>query len=190
MRKIVATEFMSLDGVIDSPGGDNDFARGAWTFKFSDPEGMQFKMDETMSSGAQLLGRKTYEGFAAAWPGRKDEAGFADKFNSMPKYVVSQTLSQDDLTWENSTLISGDVFAEIAKLKEQDGGDIVIHGSAALVRSLLEHGLIDEYRLMVFPVVLGTGNKLFGDTADTVVLKLADSKVLDSGTLILTYQPA
>jgi dihydrofolate reductase len=188
MRRLIATEFMSLDGVIDSPGGDNDFARGGWTFKFSDPEGGQFKMDETMNSGAQLLGRKTYEGFAAAWPGR--DGDFADKFNSMPKYVVSQTLGQDDLTWENSTLISGDVLAEIAKLKEQPGGDIVIHGSAALVRSLLEHGLIDEIRLMVFPIVLGTGNKLFGDTEDSVVLTLADSKVLASGTLILTYHPA
>jgi dihydrofolate reductase len=188
MRKLIATEFMSVDGVIDSPGGDNGFVRGAWTFKFSDPEGMQFKVDETMSSGAQLLGRKTYEGFAAAWPERSGD--FADRFNSMPKYVVSQTLAQDDLTWENSTLISGDVVAQIAQLKEQEGGDIVIHGSAALVRSLLEHGLIDELRLMVFPIVLGTGNKLFGDTEDSVVLKLADSKVLASGTMILTYHPA
>ena len=190
MRKLIATEFMSLDGVIDSPGGDNEFVRGGWTFKFSDPEGGQFKVEETMSSGALLLGRTTYEGFAAAWPGRTDDAGFADKFNSMPKYVVSQTLGQDDLTWENSTLISGDVLAEIAKLKEQPGGDIVIHGSAALVRSLLEHRVIDELRLMVFPIVLGTGNKLFGDTEDSVVLQLADSKVLASGTLILTYHPA
>ncbi|HTN24284.1 MAG TPA: dihydrofolate reductase family protein [Solirubrobacteraceae bacterium] len=188
MSKIVATEFMSLDGVIDSPGGDNDFARGAWTFKFSDPEGMQFKIDETMNCDAQLLGRKTYEGFAAAWPGREGE--FADRFNSMRKYVVSQTLEQDALTWENSTLISGDVLAEIAKLREQPGGDIVIHGSAALVRSLLGHGLIDELRLMVFPIVLGMGEKLFGDTEDSIVLQLADSKVLASGTVILTYRPA
>lgn len=188
MSKIVVTEFMSLDGVIDSPGGDNDFIRGAWTFKFSDPEGMQFKVDETMNSDAQLLGRKTYEGFAAAWPGR--DGDFADTFNSMRKYVVSQTLGQDDLTWENSTLISGDVLAEIAKLREQPGGDIVIHGSAALVRSLLEHGLVDELRLMVFPIVLGTGEKLFGDTEDSVVLRLVDSKVLASGTVILTYRPA
>ena len=190
MRKIVVTEFMSLDGVIDSPGGDNGFARGGWTFKFNDPEGMQFKLEETLSHEALLLGRKTYQGFAAAWPGQTDEAGFADKMNSMPKYVVSETLGPDDLTWENSTLISGDVVAEIGKLKEQPGGDILIAGSGALIRSLVEHDLIDEYRLMVFPIVLGIGNKLFGDTEDSVVLQLADSKVLASGTLILTYHPA
>jgi dihydrofolate reductase len=190
MRRIVVTEFMSLDGVIDSPGGDNDFVRGGWTFRFNDPAGMQFKLEETLSHEALLLGRKTYEGFAAAWPGRTDEVGFADKMNSMPKYVVSTTLAQDDLTWENSTLIAGDVVAQIAALKQQPGGDILVAGSGALIRSLLEHGLIDEYRFMVFPIVLGTGEKLFGDTADSVVLKLAGSRVLESGTLILTYHPA
>jgi dihydrofolate reductase len=187
MRKIVVTEFMSLDGVIDSPGGDHGFARGPWTFKFSDPEGMKFKLEETMSHEAMLLGRLTYEGFAEAWPSRSDQ--FADKLNSMKKYVVSTTLGQDDLTWENSQLVTGDVAAEVAKLKEQEGGDILIAGSGALVRSLLEHGLIDEYRFMVFPIVLGTGKKLFGDTGDSVVLELAATQVLDSGTLILTYHP-
>ncbi len=113
MRRIVVTEFMSLDGVIDSPGGDNEFARGDWTFRFQDPTGFEYKLEETMAHEALLLGRKTYQGFAAAWPGRTDEAGFADKMNSMPKYVVSTTLGQDELTWENSTLISGDVAAEV-----------------------------------------------------------------------------
>jgi dihydrofolate reductase len=188
MRKIVVTEFMSLDGVIDSPGGDDGFSRGAWTFKFDDPEGMKYKLDETMSHEAMLLGRRTYEGFAGVWPHLKND--FADQMNSMKKYVVSTTLDQDALTWQNSELVSGDVLAEIAMLKEQPGGDILIAGSSALIRSLLEHDLIDEYRLMVFPIVLGTGNKLFGDTEDSVVLKLVDSKVLDSGTLILTYHPA
>jgi dihydrofolate reductase len=189
MRKIVVTEFMSLDGVIDSPGGDNDFIRGGWTFKFQDPEGFAFKLDELQTHDALLLGRLTYEGFAAAWPGRSDEAGFADKMNSMPKYVVSTTLDQDALTWENSTVISANVAEEIAKLKEGPGGDILVAGSGALVRTLLEHDLVDEYRLMVFPIVLGTGKKLFGDTDDSVVLDLVDSKLLDSGTLILTYRP-
>jgi dihydrofolate reductase len=189
MRRIVVTEFMSLDGVIDSPGGDNDFVRGGWTFKFQDPEGFRYKLEELQQHDALLLGRVTYEGFAAAWPGRTDEAGFADKMNGMPKYVVSTTFDQDALTWENSTVISANVAEEIARLKEQPGGDILVAGSGALVRTLMAHDLVDEYRLMVFPIVLGTGKKLFGDTDDSVVLELADSRVLDTGTLILTYHP-
>jgi dihydrofolate reductase len=190
MRKIVVTEFMSLDGVIDSPGGDNDFARGGWTFAFQDPEGYAYKLEELQTHDALLLGRLTYEGFAAAWPGRTDEAGFADKMNGMAKYVVSTTLDADTATWENSTVISENVPEEIAKLKEQPGGDILVAGSGALVRTLMAHDLVDEYRLMVFPIVLGTGKKLFGDTDDSVVLALAGSQVLDTGTLILTYRPA
>jgi dihydrofolate reductase len=189
MRRIVVTEFMSLDGVIDSPGGDNDFVRGGWTFRFQDPEGFRYKLEELQQHDALLLGRVTYEGFAAAWPGRTDEAGFADKMNGMPKYVVSTTFDQDALTWENSTVISANVPEEIARLKEQPGGDILVAGSGALVRTLMAHDLVDEYRLMVFPIVLGTGKKLFGDTDDSVVLELADSRVLDTGTLILTYHP-
>jgi dihydrofolate reductase len=189
MRRIVVTEFMSLDGVIDSPGGDNDFVRGGWTFRFQDPEGFRYKLEELQQHDALLLGRVTYEGFAAAWPGRTDEAGFADKMNGMPKYVVSTTLDQDALTWENSTVISANVSEEMARLKEQPGGDILVAGSGALVRTLMAHDLVDEYRLMVFPIVLGTGKKLFGDTDDSVVLELADSRVLDTGTLILTYHP-
>jgi dihydrofolate reductase len=189
MRRIVVTEFMSLDGVIDSPGGDNDFVRGGWTFRFQDPEGFRYKLEELQQHDALLLGRVTYEGFAAAWPGRTDEAGFADKMNGMPKYVVSTTFDQDALTWENSTVISANVAEEIARLKEQPGGDILVAGSGALVRTLMAHDLVDEYRLMVFPIVLGTGKKLFGDTDDSVVLELADSQVLDTGTLILTYHP-
>jgi dihydrofolate reductase len=189
MRKIVVTEFMSLDGVIDSPGGDDDFVRGAWTFKLQDPKGYAYKLEELQQHDALLLGRLTYEGFAAAWPGRSDEAGFADRMNGMRKYVVSTTLDQDTATWENSTVISENVPEEIAKLKEQPGGDILVAGSGALVRTLMAHDLVDEYRLMVFPIVLGTGKKLFGDTDDSVVLELADSQVLDTGTLILTYHP-
>lgn len=186
MRRIVVTEFVSLDGVMEDPGGGETFVHGGWSFKFPDPEGMRFKLDEVLDHGALLLGRVTYEGFAAAWPSMTDEVGFADKMNSMPKYVVSTTLTE--LAWNNSTLIGGDVAEEVAKLKEQAGGDILVAGSARLVQFLTAKGLVDEYRLMVFPVVLGSGKRLFGDSADTTALRLAQARTLDSGTLILTYQ--
>jgi len=185
MRRIVVTEFISLDGVIDSPGGDAGFARGPWTFKFQDEEGYRYKLDELMQHDALLLGRKTYEGFAAAWPGQSDEAGFADRMNSMPKYVVSTTLERAD--WENSTIIADNVPEAIAEIKQGDGGDILVAGSAHLIQTLIEHDLVDEWRLMMFPVVLGTGKKLFGDYADMHALELVDSKVLTTGTVILTY---
>ena len=187
MRRIVVTEFVSLDGVMEGPGGEEGYKHSGWTFKFQDQEGYSFKYDELMEHDAHLLGRVTYEGFAAAWPGRKDKAGFADRINAMKKYVVSTTLSQDDLTWENSELIGGDVSA-VAELKEGEGGDILVAGSRTLVQSLHEAGLVDEYRLMVFPVVLGSGRRLFGETDDLTALKLVDSKPLDSGTVILTYR--
>jgi dihydrofolate reductase len=189
MRRIVVTEFISLDGVIEDPGGAEHFKHGGWSFKFQDPEGGKYKLDEVMEHDALLLGRKTYEGFAAAWPERGGDGGFADKMNGMPKYVVSTTLG-DDLEWENSTLISANVPAEIAKLKEGEGGDILVAGSAALVQTLKEHDLVDEYRLMVFPIVLGSGKRLFGESDDATTLKLTDSKTLESGTVILTYEPA
>jgi dihydrofolate reductase len=189
MRRIVVTEFVSLDGVMEDPGGAEGFKHGGWTFKFQDPEGAKYKLEETMGHDALLLGRVTYEGFAAAWPGRTDEAGFADKMNSMPKYVVSTTLG-DDLAWNNSTLIRGDVPGEIGKLKDQPGGDILVAGSGTLVQTLAEHDLVDEYRLMVFPIVLGSGKRLFGERDDASTLKLTDSKVLGSGTVILTYKRA
>jgi dihydrofolate reductase len=182
---------MTLDGVIEDPGGAEGFEHGGWSFKFSDPEGMAYKLEETLSHDALLLGRVTYEGFAAAWPGRTDEAGFADKMNSMPKYVVSTTLG-DDLEWSNSTRIGGDVAAEVRRLKEQDdGGDILVAGSATLVRSLRAHDLVDEYRLMVFPIVLGSGKRLFDgdDGGQATVLRLAGHQTLGSGTVILTYEP-
>jgi dihydrofolate reductase len=130
----------------------------------------------------------TYEGFAAAWPSRTDEEGFADKFNSMPKYVVSSTLEDPD--WNNSTVLKGDVVEEVSKLKQEQDGDIVVHGSPQLVQTLVEHDLVDEYRLMVFPVVLGTGKRLFGETSDKKTLRLVDSKVVGDGVAILVYQPA
>jgi dihydrofolate reductase len=183
MSKIVVTEFMSIDGVVEDPGGAEGYKHGGWSFKFNDPEGMKFKLDEALASDALLLGRVTYEGFAAAWPRQKDDVGFADKFNSMPKYVVSSTLS--DLTWNNSTRVA---FDQIAALKDQPGGEIAVHGSISLVNGLLEADLIDELRLMVHPIVLGSGKRLFGEHADAHSLKLAESRALDSGSLILRYE--
>jgi dihydrofolate reductase len=188
MRRIVVTEFISLDGVIEDPGGAEDFKHGGWSFKFQDPEGMKYKLDEVMTHDAMLLGRVTYEGFAAAWPSITDEIGFADKMNSMPKYVVSTTLNE--LVWTNSTLIKENVAEEVSKLKQQPGQDILVAGSQTLISTLMAHDLVDEYRLMMFPLVLGSGKRLFGDSDDAITLTLADCKRLDSGTLILTYHPA
>ena len=188
MGRIVVTEFVSLDGVVEAPGGGESFKHGGWSFDISrGEEGDKFKLDETLASEALLLGRVTYEGFAAAWPSRADEAGFADKFNSMPKYVVSSTL--EDPEWNNSTVLKGDVGEEVAKLKQEQDGDIVVHGSPQLVQTLIEHDLVDEYRLMVFPVVLGSGKRLFGETTDKKSLRLVDSKVVGDGVAILVYQP-
>jgi dihydrofolate reductase len=185
--RIVVTEFVSLDGVVEDPGGSEHFERGGWAFQTDrGQEGDRFKLDETMASEALLLGRVTYEGFAASWPSRDGE--FADKFNSMPKYVVSSTLQQPE--WNNSTVLKGDVVEEVSKLRQGQDGDIVVHGSAQLVQTLLEHDLVDELRLMVFPVVLGAGKRLFGDTSDKKPLRLADSKTVGGGVDILIYQPA
>jgi dihydrofolate reductase len=185
--RIVVTVFVSLDGVIEAPGGGEDFKYGGWSLEIDrGDEGNQFKLDETMSSEALLLGRVTYEGFAASWPSREGE--FADKFNTMPKYVVSSTL--EDPEWTNSTVLSGDPGEEAAKLKEELEGDIVVHGSAQLTQTLLEHDLVDELRLMVFPVVLGSGKRLFGETSDKKPMRLVDSKMVGDGVAILVYEPA
>jgi dihydrofolate reductase len=184
--RIVVTEFMSLDGVVEDPGGAEDFKHSGWSFEISrGEEGEKFKLDETMSSEALLLGRVTYEGFAKAWPTRDGE--FADKFNAMPKYVVSSTLENPE--WNNSTVLKGDVAEEVGKLRQEHDGDIVVHGSPQLVQTLIEHDLVDELRLMVFPVVLGTGKGLFGETSDKKTLRLVDSKVVGDGVAILTYAP-
>ena len=187
MGRIVVTEFVSLDGVIEDPGGSENFKHGAWSFEIDrGEEGNRFKLDETMASDALLLGRVTYEGFADAWPSRDGE--FADKFNSMPKYVVSSTLR--DPEWTNSTVLEGDLGEEVAKLKAEHERDIVVHGSARLAQELLERDLVDELRLMVYPVVLGSGKRLFGETSDKKTLRLADSKVVGEGVLVLTYERA
>ncbi len=185
--KIVVTEFVSLDGVMEDPGGSEDFKHGGWSFEIArGEEGDKFKLDEAFSSEALLLGRVTYEGFAEAWPSREGE--FADKFNNMPKYVVSSTL--DTPEWNNSTVLKGDVAEEVGKLKQEQDGDIVVHGSARLVQTLVEHDLVDEFRLMVYPLVLGSGKRLFGDTSDKKPLRLVDSKVVGDGVAILIYEPA
>jgi dihydrofolate reductase len=188
MGRIVVSEFVSLDGVMEDPGGAEDFRHGGWSFKFErGEEGDRFKLEETMESDALLLGRVTYEGFAEAWPEREGE--FADRFNSMPKYVVSSTLG--DPEWSNSTRIDGADFAtEVARVRDSHDGDLVVHGSATLVQGLLAAGLVDELRLMVFPVVLGSGRKLFGDADEPATLALADSKVVGDGVAILIYRPA
>jgi len=189
MARIIVSEFVSLDGVMEGPGGDNDFERGAWSFRFErGEEGDKFKLDETMEADALLLGRRTYEGFAAAWPSMKDEAGFADKFNSMPKFVVSSTLKDPD--WSNSTVLEGEVVESVSRLKQEREGDIVVHGSAQLVHALVEADLVDELRLMIFPVVLGTGLRLFGDTSELKTLRLPDSKIVGDGVAILVYERA
>jgi dihydrofolate reductase len=190
MGKLIVTEFITLDGVIEDPGGSENLDRGGWAFQFErGEEGDKFKLDETLDAQVQLLGRVTYEGFAAAWPSRTDEVGFADKMNTMPKYVVSSTLK--DLTWDNSTRIAGDVAGEVAKLKEQVVGDILVHGSATLVQSLVEHDLVDELRLMVFPTVLGGGKRLFGESGSAKAFRLIEARpVGGDGVVILTYEPA
>jgi len=178
-RTLAATLFISLDGVVEAPD--------KWSFPFWGDETGKFKLDEVRATDALLLGRVTYEGFAAAWPGRKDPDGFADRFNSIPKYVASRTLKK--LEWNNSHLIKGDLAAEVLKLKHQPGQDIVIHGSPTLIRALMPHDLIDEYRLLVYPLVLGRGKRLFDETSGAK-LSLAESQAFSKGVVKLVYRPA
>jgi dihydrofolate reductase len=182
VRKVIATEFVSLDSVMEDP---------SWTFQFSSGEQDQFKFDELSGSDALLLGRVTYEGFAAAWPHMTEQEGeYADMMNGYPKYVVSETL-EEPLDWNNSTLIKGNNLAEeVSRLKQQPGKDILIFGSGDLVNTLMEHDLIDEYRLMVFPVVVGSGKRLFKEGIETTVLNLVETKTFGSGVVVLSYRSA
>jgi len=184
MGRIVVTEFVSLDGVMEDPGGAEDFEYGGWTFEIDRGEGDKFKLDETFDCEALLLGRVTYEGFAEAWPSREGE--FADKFNTMPKYVVSSTLR--DPTWNNTTVLSGDLVEEVSRVRDEAGGDVYVHGSRQLAQALLEHDLVDELHLMVFPVVLGKGKRLFGETTSKKRLQLVESKIVGDGVAILVYR--
>jgi dihydrofolate reductase len=185
LATIAVTEFISLDGVVEDPGGAEDFKYSGWTFEIDrGDDGNTFKLEETMATDALLLGRVTYEGFAEAWPSREGE--FADKFNTMPKYVVSSTLKQVD--WNNSTVLDGDVVDEVSKLKADTQGEIVVHGSVQLAQTLFEHDLVDELRLMLFPVVLGQGKRLFGETSDKKPLQLIESRTVGDGVVILIYR--
>jgi dihydrofolate reductase len=184
MGRIVVTEFISLDGVVEDPGGSEDFKYGGWSFEFNrGDDGDQFKLDETLASDALLLGRVTYEGFASAWPSRDGE--FADKFNNMPKYVVSSTLKDPD--WTNTTVLTGDLSEQVAELRDSHDGDVAVHGSVQLVQGLIDEDLVDALHLMVFPVVLGAGKQLFGPTGDKKTLKLTNSKTVGDGVAILVY---
>jgi dihydrofolate reductase len=191
MGKVVVSQFMTVDGVVEDPGGaeKEHFDRGGWAFEFDrGEEGNKFKLDEVMGAGALLLGRTTYEGFAKAWPDRKDDLGFADKFNNMPKYVVSTTLSNPE--WNNSRVLGDDLAAEVNRLKDEVDGDILVNGSVQLVHALSTAGLVDEWRLMVFPVVLGKGKRLFGDDSPKTPLALSASMpVGGDGVVVLTYTP-
>jgi dihydrofolate reductase len=190
MGKVVVSESVSVDGVFQDNGGAGEIERGGWEFKFDrGAEGEKFKLDELMAGDAQLLGRMTYELFAAAWPTIADEQGFADQMNSMPKYVVSTTLR--DPEWSNTTVLKGNVAEEVGKLKKEIDGDILVYGSGQLVATLLDEGLIDELRLMVHPAIVGEGKHLFGAQSDLSMLKLTDSKpVGPDGIIVLTYEPA
>jgi dihydrofolate reductase len=187
MGDVVVSEFVTLDGVFEDPGGAGDFDRGGWSFQFTfGPEGNQFKLGEVMAAGALLLGRVTYEGFAKAWPAMQDDAGFADKMNSMPKYVVSTSMQTGE--WNNTTVIRGDLVDAVRGLKRDVAGDLLVNGSGQLVRSLMQHDLVDEYRLMVFPVVLGAGKRLFAGGDDSRRLRLTETRTAGD-TVILTYTP-
>ena len=186
MRKIIVTEFITLDGVIEAPGGDETaHPHGGWQRKYDSAEAGQYKVDELASIDALLLGKTTYEGFAQYWPGQTGNA-FADPINQMPKYVVSQSLQNAD--WNNSHILR-DVPKDVAALKATDGGDILVYGSATLVQSLLYHNLIDELRLMVYPVSIGGGLRLFDDNLELKKFELKNSRVTDEGILILEYYP-
>lgn len=187
MAKLIVAEFITLDGVIEAPGGEPTHPHTGWVGDYMSDEQMQYKLDEVLEAESHLLGRVTYESFAGAWPQR--EGPFADKVNSMRKYVVSSTLTEP-LDWDNCTLIKGDVAAEVQKLKQDDGGPILVAGSATLVPTLIDNDLVDELRLMVFPVMIGGGKRLFPESQQRKPFELVDSKVFSSGVAVYTYEPA
>jgi dihydrofolate reductase len=187
MGKIIVSQFITLDGVFEDPGGSEGTEQGGWAFRFSrGAEGDQFKLDELKSAGALLLGRTTYEGFAQAWPSRTDEIGYAERMNTLPKYVVSSTLERG--AWNNTTVLAGNLPDEVRRLEEEVDGDILIYGSGQLVNVLQEHDLIDEYRLMLYPVVLGVGKRLFGEAGQPHALRLVETQPAGE-CLILIYHP-
>lgn len=187
MSRIVVSEFLTLDGVMQDPGGAEGFERGGWAFQFNrGPEGDKFKLDELMAADALLLGRVTYAGFAEAWPSRTGD--FADKMNNMTKVVVSTTLQTP--AWVNTKVIKTNVVDELRRLKSIEGDDILVAGSGQLVQTLIQHNLVDEYRLMIFPVVLGMGKRLFRDGVDKLPLELAEAKTVGDGVMTMIFHPA
>jgi dihydrofolate reductase len=179
MRRVVATEYVTLDGVMEEPG--------QWSFPFWSDEAAKFKSDELFASDALLLGRVTYEGFARAWPTMPDTGAFGERMNSLPKYVVSTTLQTAE--WTNSRLIKESIAEEVAKLKQEPGQDLLLEGSGQLLHTLMEHDLVDEYRLMLYPLVLGSGKRLFSEGSAKKVLRLVETKPLSLGVVVLTYHP-
>jgi dihydrofolate reductase len=185
MGRIIVSENVTLDGVIEDPAGDEGFERGGWVGKVADRPGVGKRLlDEALGAEAQLFGRRTYEFLAARWPSR--DGALADRLNSMPKYVVSSTL--EDPEWNNTTVLSGDVLEEVSKLKQEVDGEIVVAASIQLVRTLLEHDLVDELRLLVFPVVLGAGERLFAEVSEMKAVRLVGTRTVDDLAL-LTYEP-
>ncbi len=185
MRKIIVSEFVTLDGVMEAPGGEPGHPHTGWVFDFIGDEQIQYKLQETLEAESLLIGRVTYESFAGAWPKRSGD--FADKLNAMPKHVVSTTLRNPE--WHNTTVISRDVVDNITRLKHQERGPILVNGSRTLVHTLMEHDLVDEYRLMNFPVLLGSGRRLFPETPTKTTLRLVDSRSFSSGVVVHTYHP-
>jgi class 3 adenylate cyclase/dihydrofolate reductase len=189
MRRLIASEFVTLDGVMEAPGHEpHPDGKNAWTLRYVGEDQQRYKAEELFEAGAILLGRVTYEIFAAFWPTAPNDQGFANRMNSIPKYVVSGSLRTAG--WQNSIIIGGNPAEKIAELKQQSGGDILLVGSADLLNSLIKHDVIDEYRIMVFPVVLGSGKRLFRDATDVTHLQLVDTRTFASGVTVLTYRPA
>jgi dihydrofolate reductase len=186
LRKLIVSEFVSIDGVMEAPGGEPGYLHSGWVFDFMGEEQLRYKLNETLEADSLLIGRVTYESFAGAWPKRKGE--FADKMNAMPKHVASRTLENPD--WNNTTVIGGNVVSEVAKLKQDNGGPILVGGSRMLVHTLLGEDLVDELRVMIFPVILGSGRRLFPDSQRKIVLSLADTQKFASGVVVNTYHPA
>jgi dihydrofolate reductase len=187
MRKVIVSEFLTLDGVMEDPGGAEGFEYGGWSFAAGGDEDRAYKYEELFAADALLLGRTTYEAFAAAWPQMGGDNGYGDRMNNLPKYVASNTLTETE--W-NATVIKGDLADEVTRLKQQPGQDILVFGSGELARSLAARGLVDEYRLMIHPVALGKGKRLFGDGPGKQDLKLADSKTFTNGIVLLVYERA
>jgi dihydrofolate reductase len=188
MGKIIISENVSLDGAVQDPTGDEGFRRGGWFGQIGDKdreEWVKVELDEAMGTEALLLGRRTYDWFAARWPSRSGE--WADRLNSLPKYVVSSTL--EDPGWNNSTVLKGDVVNEVSKLKQELDGEIVVYASFQLVHTLIEHDLVDELRLMIYPFVLGAGERLFTETSDKKPMRLLDTQTVGDGLVLLTYEP-